>query len=119
SKNAPMPVSNSTVAPLSGVASSARVARRMRLSASGVAQRVHIARGALPNIEPPSSHWVLPSIDHSFMAGSGSVAGARRGGVHGFHGFHGFHGGLADRIARVRTAVEAVVGQAPLHRLQV
>jgi hypothetical protein len=67
SKKAPMPVSNSTVRPFSGDASSARVASGMRLRSSGVAQRVHIVRGALPNIEPPSSFWVLPSIDQSFM----------------------------------------------------
>lgn len=68
SKNAPMPVSNSTVLPLSGCASSARHASSMRFSASGGDHFSHMARGALPNIAPPSSFWELPSSDQSFMA---------------------------------------------------
>src|SRR6478672_8994770 len=63
-----MPVSNSTVLPASGLASKARQARSMRLAPSTVAQRSHSARGALPNIAPPSSFCELPRIDQSFMS---------------------------------------------------
>ncbi|KKD57387.1 hypothetical protein VM57_08075 [Stenotrophomonas maltophilia] len=45
---------NSTVLPSSGLASSARQASSMRLSSSGAAHFSHNARGALPNIAPPS-----------------------------------------------------------------
>src|SRR5688572_24742572 len=62
-----MPVSNNTVLPLSGEASNARHASAMRFSASGAVQRAHNARGALPNIAPPSSFCELPRIDQSFM----------------------------------------------------
>src|SRR5437868_6545608 len=62
-----MPVSNSTVLPLSGLASNARHASAMRLPSSGADQRDHNARGALPNIAPPSSFCELPRIDQSFM----------------------------------------------------
>src|SRR5690606_13320204 len=113
SKKAPMPVSNSTVLPLSGVARSARVARRMRLRSSGTIHLAHIARGALPNIEPPSSRWELPSIDQSFMRLSRFGPDSVRAGA------HRFHRGLADRVARVAAAAQGVVAQVPFHRLQV
>src|SRR5690606_39504601 len=97
-----MPASNSTVRPASGVASSARVASGIRLSSSGGIHFAHIARGALPNIEPPSRRWLLPSIDQSFMP-SLQVA----------------HVGLADRVARIGAGLEAVFHPVPGHRLPV
>src|SRR5690606_22263247 len=63
-----MPVSNNTVLPANGLASSARQASGMRLASSGAIHFAHIARGALPNIAPPSSCWLLPRIDQSFIA---------------------------------------------------
>ena len=68
-----MPASNSTVLPASGLASSARQARSMRFCASGGDHFSHIARGALPNIAPPSSFWLLPSRDQSFIAASSGM----------------------------------------------
>ena len=62
-----MPVSNNTVLPLSGLASSARQASGIRFCSSGASQLAHIARGALPNMAPPSSCWLLPRMDQSFM----------------------------------------------------
>jgi hypothetical protein len=49
------------------LASRARHASAMRFSGSGADQRDHKARGALPNIAPPSSFCELPRIDQSFM----------------------------------------------------
>ncbi len=40
--------------------SRARQPRSMRFSASGCIQRDQSARGALPNMAPPSSFWLLP-----------------------------------------------------------
>src|SRR6187402_2045325 len=68
SKKAPIPVSNSTFLPSRPVARRQRQASGMRFSASGATQRDHMARGALPNIAPPSSRCELPMSDQSFMA---------------------------------------------------
>ena len=70
SKKAPMPASNSTVLPFTGVASSARQASSMRLSSSGGDHFCHMARGALPNMAPPSRRCEFPRMDQSFMAAS-------------------------------------------------
>src|SRR5690606_37938944 len=76
-KKAPIPVSNSTVLPLSGLASSARQASGTRFCSSGASQLDHIARGALPNIAPASSFWELPRMDQSFMAAIVRPAGGK------------------------------------------
>ncbi len=39
----------------------------MRFCPSGGDHFSHTAFGALPNIEPPSSFWLLPRMDQSFM----------------------------------------------------
>src|SRR3546814_15364506 len=78
-----MPVPNSTVLPASGLASKARQASGMRLCSSGAIHLAHIARGALPNIAPPSSFWLLPSMDQRFIAFA-SVIACRHGNAAGF-----------------------------------
>src|SRR3546814_6081967 len=55
----------------------------MRLFSSGASHLAHIARGALPNIAPPSSFWLLPSMDQSFIAVA-SVIACRHGNAAGF-----------------------------------
>src|SRR3546814_7257451 len=55
----------------------------MRLCSSGASHLAHIARGALPNIAPPSSFWLLPSMDQSFIAVA-SVIACRHGNAAGF-----------------------------------
>ena len=65
----PVPAVINTVLPLSGLASNARHASAIRFASSGVAQRDHSARCALPNIAPPSSFCEFPRIDQSFMRG--------------------------------------------------
>jgi hypothetical protein len=61
SKNAPIPASMSTFRPSGSRTSIERHARRIRFWSSGAAQRDQSARGALPNIDPPSSRCVFPS----------------------------------------------------------
>src|SRR4249919_3172486 len=102
-----MPVSNRTVLPFRGLASSARHASAMRLASSGADQRDHNARGALPNIAPPSSFCELPRIDQSFMrpiVSRGVVNGplARRigGQMEDEGATFGLRGGHADRADR-------------------
>jgi hypothetical protein len=41
----------------------ARQASSMRPRLSGLTHFSHTGRGTFPNIDPPSSHWRLPSID--------------------------------------------------------
>ncbi|MNE79588.1 hypothetical protein D3C80_1760890 [compost metagenome] len=54
-----MPVSTRMLRP-SSCTSRARQPRSMRFCSSGVIQRCQRALGALPNMAPPSSFWLLP-----------------------------------------------------------
>src|SRR3546814_4674669 len=99
-----MPVSNKTVLPASGLASNARQASGMRLCSSGASHLAHIARGALPNIAPPSSFWLLPSMDQSFIAVA-SVIACRHGNAAGFDWRSEEHTSELQSLMRISYAV--------------
>lgn len=109
SKNTPMPVSNRIVRPSGSRTSAARQARGMRLSSSGVIQRRQSARGALPNMAPPSRRCVFPAIDQSILGASmrSAIVGPGRRVRKGRDGFLALSPALRPDLRRRRRAPSA------------